>query len=246
MWSPTRHRRAPARALAALAALLFAGCGRPGAEPPRREAPAAPAAGPEAPPLRAVFFGSSTTAGSGASRRERRWTSIVSRRLGWIEVNRGLSSSTLTAVRGRGPSGEERWREAVAAARPDVVVLMYGANDVLARVPLGDPGSPGTFRHAAAAVLGGLRAALPEATIVVCTPQPSPALAGGRERYDLALAEGAARVGAIFVSAGAAFPEGLAGAVQADRLHLTDAGHAALAELVVARLEGRRAPGPPR
>jgi lysophospholipase L1-like esterase len=194
-----------------------------------------PELAPTPPPARVVFLGSSTTAGAGASRPERRWTSLVSRRLGWIEVNRGLSTSTLTNLGRKTASGEQRWRQALAGPAPDVVFVMYGANDVLARVPLGDPETPGTFRHAAAAVLRGIREAFPDAALVVCTPQPSRATAERRELYDLALAEAAAREGALFVAAGSAFPAARLRDLTADRLHLNDAGHAAVAEFVLAR-----------
>jgi lysophospholipase L1-like esterase len=219
-----------ARAGLALAALLLA-CGvKTGGSPPDALAPQLI---DPPPPERAIFFGSSTTAGSGATRPERRWTTLVSRRLGWIEVNRGLSTSTLTELGRKTPSAERRWREAIAGAPADVVVVMYGANDVLARVPLGDPETPGTFRHAARQVLHGIREALPDAALVVCAPQPSRATAERREPYDLALAEATAREGGQFIAAGSAFPEERLGELAADRLHLNDAGHAVLAEFVL-------------
>lgn len=226
-----------ARVLAA-AALVIAGCGREAALAP----PGALAPEPPLPAPRVVFLGSSTTAGAGASAPALRWTSLVARRLGWIEVNRGLATSTLTNLGRQVPSGEERWRDALGAEGADAVVLMYGANDVLARAPLGDPATPGTFRHAAAAVLRGIREALPRAAIVVCAPQPSHATAAGREPYDLALADAAAQGGALFVPVGSAFPGERLGAYSADRLHLNDAGHAAVAEFVVERLRGRILP----
>jgi lysophospholipase L1-like esterase len=218
------------RAGLALVALLLACGAKTGGSPPDALAPEFI---DPPPPERAVFFGSSTTSGSGATRPERRWTSLVSRRLGWIEVNRGLSTSTLTELGRKTPSGERRWREAIAGPPADVVVVMYGANDVLARVPLGDPETPGTFRHAAREVLHGIREALPDAALVVCAPQPSRATGERRELYDLALAEAAAREGGHFIAAGSAFPAERLGELSADRLHLNDAGHAVLAEFVL-------------
>jgi lysophospholipase L1-like esterase len=226
---------------AAMAALVVLAC----APQPAGAPPAALAPGLDTParPPRVVFLGSSTTAGSGASAPSRRWSSIVSRRLGWVEVNRGLSNSLLTNLGRQVPSGEERWRAALARAEADAVLLMYGANDVLAHVPLGDPETPGTFRHAAAAMLRGIREALPEAAIVVCSPQPSEAMAARRKPYDAALAEAAATAGALFVPAGEAFPEHRFAAYAADRLHLNDAGHAAVAEFVLAELAASEARG---
>jgi lysophospholipase L1-like esterase len=148
-------------------------------------------------------------------------------------VNRGLSTSTLTSIGRRTPSAEQRWREALAGPPADIVYVMYGANDVLAQVPLGDPETPGTFRYAAASVLRGIREALPDAAIVVCAPQPSRATAARRELYDLALAEAARAAGALFVAAGSAFPEERLADLTVDRLHLNDAGHAAVAEFIL-------------
>lgn len=184
---------------------------------------------------RAAFFGSSTVAGAGASAGELRWSSLVARRLGWREVNLGLPGSKLTAVPGPIPAGEERVDEVIAAA-PDVVVLMYGANDVAAGIPLGDEERPGTFRHALARVLGRLRTALPRAALVVCAPQPAAMLDGIRRPYDDALAEAAARFGATYVPAGEAFPSSRLAELAADEIHLNDRGHHALAAYVSERL----------
>ncbi|HEU4385941.1 MAG TPA: SGNH/GDSL hydrolase family protein [Anaeromyxobacteraceae bacterium] len=197
-------------------------------------------------PLRALFFGSSTTAGSGSSSPSLRWSATLARRLGWVEVNRGLSGSTLARTGGAIPSGEERWRAALAGEPADAVFVMYGANDVLAGIPLGDAGARGTFRHAAAEVLRGIRETLPRASLVVCAPQPSLATAAARGPYDRALAEAAAETGAIFVPTGEAFPAERLGELSADRLHLNDAGHAAVADFVLARVPARERRGRPR
>ncbi|WP_242371741.1 MULTISPECIES: SGNH/GDSL hydrolase family protein [Anaeromyxobacter] len=215
-----------ARGVTAAAALLAA-CMAGHAAPPRD------AAVPDAPQV--IFFGSSTTAGTGASRPERRWTTLLARHAGWSEVNEGLPGSTLTDVTGRpAPSGELRWRAlAGSGLRPGVVVVMYGANDAIAGVPLGEADAPGTFRHAAASVLRGLRAAFPRAVLVVCTPQPGRRLDRARRApYDAALADEARAVGAVVVRGDEAFaPEALP-RFAADTIHLNDAGHAALAAYV--------------
>ncbi|MGC4001486.1 MAG: SGNH/GDSL hydrolase family protein [Anaeromyxobacter sp.] len=221
--------RVPAtlRTPALLAALLLAaGCGRAVRTSPPAEAK---------PAVRAVFFGSSTVAGTGATRPERTWTARLAQELRWTELNLGLPGSRLTQRPARIPSGEQRWPE-VVAARPDVVVLMYGANDVDGNVPLGEPGTPGTFRHAAAQVLGQLHRALPRTVLVVCSPQPARALEEKRGPYDQALAEAAAAVGALYVPGDQAFPSARLDALARDRLHLNDAGHAELARFVAARL----------
>jgi lysophospholipase L1-like esterase len=151
-------------------------------------------------------------------------------------VNAGLSGSTLATVAERGVrSAEARLREDVVAAAPDVVVVQYGANDVLLGVPLDE------FRRAASGLLAALRAALPAVPLVVVEPQPAPAIAASREPYDAALADAAAASGAALVRVRALFaPDAHA----ADSIHLDDAGHAALAEAVAAELQRLQLPLP--
>jgi lysophospholipase L1-like esterase len=197
----------------------------------------APAQGTPPTPLRAVFFGSSTVQGHGASDAGKRWTSLVAARFGWLEVNLGLGGSTLTALAAGPASAEARWDAALAATDPDVLLVMYGANDVVfggTGVPLGDATTPGTFVHAAHAVLGGIRATFPDAVLVVLTPQPAPAYVARRAAYDEALRDAAAAHAATFVDAGSAFRPGPP--YDLDGIHLDDLGHAALAEYVAARL----------
>ncbi len=213
-----RRTRGAAAALAILAGCLV------GRSSPSREAalPAAP---------QALFFGSSTIAGSGASAPQRRFTSLLARQAGWREINEGVSGSTLTDVPGRSaPSGEARWRAiASSGIQPAVVVVMYGANDAVSGVPLGEADAPGTFRHAAATVLRGLRDAFPRAALVVCTPQPGRRLQRQRGPYDAALADEARAVGAIVLRGEDAFAADALPRYAADTIHLNDAGHAALA-----------------
>jgi GDSL-like Lipase/Acylhydrolase family len=89
-----------------------------------------------------VFFGSSTTVGFGTTRGDRRWTTLLSRYLGWEEINEGLSGSTVSvALRDKElasvPSGLERWRSNVLARHPDRVVMLYGVNDAFRQISLG-------------------------------------------------------------------------------------------------------------
>lgn len=218
---------------AALALALHSGCssiaGAPAAEPP------APAIGPGA---EVLFLGSSTTFGVGATARDRRWTSLLSRAAGWREWNEGLPGSTLTDGAGPAgvPSAESRLLSLPRRHHPSAVVVMYGANDVWRGVPVGQVGQPGTFRNAAAVVLRGLRAAFPRAVLVVCTPQPCRRLRAARAPYDEALAAEAARVGAVLVRGGVAFPEEEIPRYSADAIHLNDLGQVALASHVARAL----------
>ena len=98
-----------------------------------------------------VFFGASSVEGSGASTPERRFTSILAQAMGWDEVNLGIGG---TPVAGRSDDGELVDENSgiarvpdVLDAKPDLVFILYGANDFVQSVPLGDPGQfrQGTF-----------------------------------------------------------------------------------------------------
>ncbi len=228
-----RVTRAFVSAGAALLLALQAACssvtGAPAAEPP------APAIAPGA---EVLFLGSSTTYGVGATARDRRWSTLLSRAAGWREWNEGLPGSTLTDGAGPAgvPSAESRILALARRRAPSAVVLMYGANDVWRNVPVGEVGQPGTFRNAAAAVLRGLRVAFPRAVLVVCTPQPCRRLRAARAPYDEALAAEAARVGAVLIRGGAAFPDEEIPRYSADAIHLNDLGQVALASHVARAL----------
>jgi lysophospholipase L1-like esterase len=198
-----------------------------------------------------LFLGSSTTAGVGASARDRRWTTLLARAAGWREWNEGLPGSTLTEGVGPVdvPSAGSRLRALSRRHAPRAVVVMYGANDVWRGVPVGEVGEPGTFRNAASVLLRGLRAAFPSAVLVVCTPQPCRRLRASRAPYDAALAAEAARVGAVLVRGGAAFADEEIPRYSADAIHLNDLGQAALAGHVARALSAaglmRDPPRPP-
>ena len=177
-----RHRRARRRAALRRPSLPAPRCSSSARAPPSASAPPA---------------------------RDRRWTTLLARAAGWREWNEGLPGSTLTDGAGPlgVPSAESRLLALPRRHAPAAVVVMYGANDVWRGVPVGEVGQPGTFRNAAAVVLRGLRAAFPRAVLVVCTPQPCRRLSAARAPYDEALAAEAARVGAVLVRGGAAFPD---------------------------------------
>lgn len=101
--------------------------------------------------MRVVFYGSSTVCGAGLENPEERFSTIVSRELGWDEVNLGLADSLVTGrdldaqiVSQR--SGVVRVPD-IFDERPDLVVVLYGADDVAAGKILGEPSDfrPGTF-----------------------------------------------------------------------------------------------------
>jgi hypothetical protein len=101
--------------------------------------------------MRVVFYGSSTVSGAGIEDPANRFSSIVSRELGWDEVNLGIPESLVTGrdldaqiVSQR--SGVVRVPD-IFDEKPDLVVVLYGADDVAAGKILGAPDDfrPGTF-----------------------------------------------------------------------------------------------------
>ncbi len=124
---------------------------------------------------KAVFFGSSTVEGAGASTPEKRFTTIICRTLGWEEVNLGIGGTTMTGRDDAGmlvdeESGIGRVPD-VLHANPDWVLILFGANDFAGSKPLGDPNQfrQGTFYWDYDTVLRGLIENLPDAQIVPAT-----------------------------------------------------------------------------
>ncbi len=124
---------------------------------------------------KAVFYGASTVEGVGASKPEKRFTSLMSRTLGWEEINLGIGGTTMT---GRDDSGLVVNEESgigrvpdILNAQPDMVIILYGANDFAASCPLGDPSKfqQGTFFWDYDTVLRGLIENLPDAEVVTST-----------------------------------------------------------------------------
>lgn len=181
-----------------------------------------------------VFLGDSFAAGSGASTPDRRWTTILSGRHGWTEVNLAApKTGYLRAGHDGGctPQTCQPYSALVAqaiAAEPQLVLITGGANDL--REDLGNAGV------ALQQTLADLRAGLPAATIVVVNPwwdmrREDPHLAEWTETIKVA----ASASGAVFADTGQPLT-GQAALVTADGLNANDAGHAALADVVDAAL----------
>jgi lysophospholipase L1-like esterase len=207
----------------------------------------APAASPKV-----VFFGSSTTVGVGATRGDRRWSTLLSRYLDWQEFNESLSGSSLSKAPRTDkswpiPAAVERWKDAVLRRHPDRVVMLYGANDAFWKLPLGDVRSPATFRGDLKKLLSEMTTEFRPDQLIVLTPQPNQATLDRRSPYDTALKEGARKIGAHFIDAtqASAFSEDLA-AFSADGLHLNNLGHAAFASYLAGKLSDQGiTPTPP-
>ena len=111
---------------------------------------------------KAVFYGASTAEGAGASSPAKRFSTLVCEALGWEEINLGIGGTTMTGRDDKGmivdeESGIGRVPDVLHAA-PDVVVILYGANDFGAGKPLGDAQKfqQGTFFWDYDTVLRGL------------------------------------------------------------------------------------------
>ena len=134
-----------------------------------------------------VFFGSSSTVGFGTTRGDRRWTTLLSRYLGWEEINEGLSGSTVsTALRDKElasvPSGLERWRTNVLSRKPDRVVILYGVNDAFRRITIGTPNQRGTYSGDLTKMLTGMAQEFKPHQLIISTSQPNQATLDRRQR----------------------------------------------------------------
>ncbi|QIR38123.1 SGNH/GDSL hydrolase family protein [Tolypothrix sp. PCC 7910] len=206
------------------------------------------------PSPKVVFFGSSTTVGVGSTRGDRRWTTLLSRYLGWQEINQGLSGSTITKSSKKAdsawriPPGVERSRQDVLRYKPDLVVMMYGTNDIYRQVPLGSASQDqaGTFYTDVKTLLTTLKSNLPPDRLIVSTPQPSVATQKIRAPYDLALQARVREVGAMLIDAGneAISPLELPQYV-ADGLHPNNLGHAAIASFMAGKMADLGLVAPP-
>jgi lysophospholipase L1-like esterase len=190
-----------------------------------------------------VFFGSSTTVGFGTTRGDRRWTTLLSRYLGWEEINEGLSGSTVSiALRNTPelalvPSALERWRKNVLSRKPDRVVLLYGVNDAFRRVPLGTTEQRGTYSGDLTKMLTDMAKEFKPQQLIISTSQPNQATLDRRKDYDRVLVETTNKIGGYLVDAGnEAFPVSDLPDYSADGLHMNNLGHAIFASYLANKM----------
>lgn len=207
---------------------------------------------------KAVFFGSSTAEGTGASTPAHRFSTVVCQALGWDEINLGVGG---TAMTGRGEDGLLAEEESgigrvpdVLHASPDWVIIQFGANDFAQGRPLGDPARfrQGTFFWDYDTALRGLIENLPRAQVVPTTlvyradagtpnadghtlEDYNGAIRALGERYGLRVADAAAHAG-IDAHNFAALSAG-------DGMHLNDDGHQRLAAFFIECLQTDRCDG---
>jgi lysophospholipase L1-like esterase len=190
-----------------------------------------------------VFFGSSSTVGFGTTRGDRRWTTLLSRYLGWEEINEGLSGSTVSiALRNTPelasvPSALERWRKNVLSRKPDRVVLLYGVNDAFRRITLGTAEQRGTYSGDLTKMLTDMAQEFKPQQLIISTSQPNQATLDRRKDYDRVLIETTSKIGGYLIDAGnEAFPLSDLPDYSADGLHLNNLGHAVFASYMANKI----------
>jgi len=112
--------------------------------------------------MRAVFYGSSTITGAGLANAGDRFSSLLCRILGWEERNLGITGSLVT---GRDLDAQIISQESgvvrvpdVIDEKPDIIIILYGYDDVAAETLLGAPGDfrPGTFSSDYDSIIRGI------------------------------------------------------------------------------------------
>lgn len=169
-----------------------------------------------------AFYGDSLTFGLGATSPDRRWSSLLCAARGWTEVNPSVSGLGFVKAR----AGTDMLGPIVAAA-PDLVIVALGHNDLLL---VDTEGSQ--VRAAISADLRRLRTGLPGARIVVLAlfsplsfePPQVRAINGW-------LREAADDADATFVPKTAGWLVGRPDWT-VDGIHFSDAGNAAIADLL--------------
>jgi lysophospholipase L1-like esterase len=189
-----------------------------------------------------VFFGSSSTVGFGTTRGDRRWTTLLSRYLGWEEINEGLSGSTISvALRNKElasvESGLERWRKNVLSRHPDRVVMLYGVNDTFRRIMLGTAAQRGTYSGDLTKMLTEMAKEFKPHQLIVVSSQPNQATLDRRKDYDRVLQATTNEIGGYFIDSGKeAFPLSDLADYSADGLHMNNLGHAVFASYMANKI----------
>jgi lysophospholipase L1-like esterase len=182
-----------------------------------------------------AFIGDSYTAGTGASDKAHRWSSLVSKDLGWQESNLALGGTGYVTTAGKDGCGLDFCpaytgvAADVVKAKPDVVIVSGGRND---RWKSADEVSA-----AADKLFNDLRSGLPDAKIYVDAPiwddDPAPA---PMAQIKSAVIAAAAKHGVTVLDIGEPLA-GRADAVVKDGVHPNDTGHALIAKAVEGALK---------
>lgn len=181
-------------------------------------------------PIKAAFFGSSTTKGVGASLDSHRWSSVLCKKRGWLEENHGHSGATLTPMKKQTVKSALERPEDLASRKADIAFVFYGANDVMRKVP------PPAFEKAARTLLERMKRIYGKNHVFVLTPQRTPAMTKNRAVYDLLLTKVCDELGLMLIHSENAFTDAEAKKLTTDGLHMNDAGHARFAKFVDSQL----------
>lgn len=177
-----------------------------------------------------AFIGDSYTWGSGASTVDKRWTSLVAARMGWLEFNVGEGGTGYLKTFENRPNYYGQLDE-ITALRPDIVVVAGGQNDQDTLTAK----SPELFA-AVSHFYVQLRSRLPRARIIGLGPSFPDALTPERFEFDRVVRDAVRAVGGQFISLIRPTPVIDPAMLEPDRVHVGDAGHAAIADRVLANL----------
>lgn len=190
----------------------------PDADPPADADPDAPLV---------AFYGDSYTLGTGATAREKRWSTIICTERGWTEFN--------PSVNGLGFINQRRDRDlpgAIIAADPDLVIVTMGLNDNFSYTYSSDE-----IEAQIETDLQRLRTELPEARIVVVEPfWYTDERPGSVPRIIDWVHASAERIGADWIPGASHWIEGHPEWMARDGLHPNDAGYAEIARRMDAEL----------
>jgi lysophospholipase L1-like esterase len=179
----------------------------------------------------AAFVGDSYTLGQGASMLELRWTSRVSRKMGWTEHNFGRGLTGYLRASQWGPNYLGMLDE-VVASNPDIVVVAGGQNDLKAFAT-----DSGPVSAAISDTFDAIRARLPNARIIAIGPSTAGDITPAVIGLDSDVQDASRAVGAEYVSLIAPPP-----LLQRNMFspqypgHPNDVGYAAIADRIISVL----------
>lgn len=171
-----------------------------------------------------AFYGDSLTAGFGASSASSRWSALLCARHGWREVNPSISGLGFVQSRGsRDVPG------AIVAAKPDLVLVTLGANDlwIVAQRP----------REVETAIHADLRRLRDETDAVILVAMPfSPISYRPAQLVTLEgwLRDAAREIGAGVIESASWMADQVGMTI--DPVHFNDAGERRMADLMDAAL----------
>jgi lysophospholipase L1-like esterase len=190
----------------------------------------------EASATKAAFIGDSITAGYGASSDLKRWTSLVSQKMGWTEHNFGRGGTGYLVTSSREGCGLDFCPNYlgmlgdVASSDPDIVVVAGGGNDMAEFAS-----NSGPVSRAITDTYSELRERLPNARIIAIGPFARE-VTSSVIAFDLVVQDAARAVGGQYVSLIAPNPVVHEDMFLADGAHVNDSGHAAIADRITAVL----------